>query len=190
MLPMKSTLSKMTRKLVALLPKKLMLEVSGLDAGKFRIVQLPWMLIWAGGTGLTKPSITPLFCADGQVSAACAGMAVSSNSASENSRILIQLSCVLALFPVIYALVPLTNHQHQLISGPRQPPCRLNFGGFGPPEYHGDGLRQQRHTRANPPVTRVLDISARSALIAREAAWQDRRREKAAAVAASATPVT
>src|SRR6266567_3869504 len=112
MLPVKSSLSKMTRKLVELLPKKLMLEVSGLDAGKFWMVQLPTMSIWEGGTGLTKPSITPLFCGDGQVYAACAGTAVSSNSANGNSRILIQLPCGLALFvslEVIYALVPLTK---------------------------------------------------------------------------------
>src|SRR5215470_8998398 len=112
MLPMKSTLSKVTRKLVALLPKKLMLEVSGLDAGKFWMVQLPTMSIWEGGTGLTKPSITPLFCGDGQVSAACAGTALSSNSARGTSRILIQLPRGFALFvslKVIYALVALTK---------------------------------------------------------------------------------
>src|SRR5262249_17848439 len=112
MLPMKSTLSKMTSQCVGLLPKKLMLEVSGLDAGKFRMMQLPWMLIWAGGTGLTKPSITPLVCGDGQLAAACAGTAVSSNSAKANSRIAIQLPRGLALFvlgEVIYALVPLTK---------------------------------------------------------------------------------
>ncbi len=43
---------------------------------------------------------------------ACAGMALSSNSAKGNSRILIQLPPRLALFvllEVIYALVPLTN---------------------------------------------------------------------------------
>src|SRR5262249_6962302 len=109
---MKSTLSKMTSHFVGLLPKKLRLEVSGLDAGKFRMVQLPWMLIWGGGTGLTKPSITPLFCGDGQLSAACAATAVSSNSAKANSRILIQLRCGFAmcvLLEVIYAPVPLTK---------------------------------------------------------------------------------
>src|SRR5215813_15498666 len=89
MLPMKSTLSKMTSQCTGLLPKKLILEVSGLDAGKFRMMQLPWMLIWAGGTGLTKPSITPLFCGEGQLSAAYAGIAVSSNSAKANGRILL-----------------------------------------------------------------------------------------------------
>src|SRR5215469_16136763 len=58
MLPMKSTLSKMTSQPLPV-PEKLMLEVSGLDAGKFRIVQFPSMLICEGGTGVTKPSITP-----------------------------------------------------------------------------------------------------------------------------------
>src|SRR5262249_18722808 len=114
MLPMKSTLSKMTNQLVGLLPKKLMLEVSGLDAGKFLMVQFPLMLIWEGGTGLTKPSITPPFVGDGQLTddCACAWMAVSSNSAKGNSRNLIQLLRGLALFvwlEVIYALVPLTT---------------------------------------------------------------------------------
>ncbi len=59
MLPMKSTLSKITSQLVELLPKKLMLVVSGLEAGKFLNVQLPSMLMFGGGTGLIKPSITP-----------------------------------------------------------------------------------------------------------------------------------
>ena len=54
MLPVNTTLSKMTSQLVGLLPKKLMLEVSGLDAGKFRIVQLPSIWICEGGTGLTN----------------------------------------------------------------------------------------------------------------------------------------
>src|SRR5712691_9815461 len=57
-LPVKSTLSKMTSQPLPV-PVKLMLEVSGLDAGKFRIVQFPSILICEGGTGLTKPSITP-----------------------------------------------------------------------------------------------------------------------------------
>src|SRR5215813_4092876 len=81
MLPMKSTLSKMTSQLVGLFPKKLMLEVNGLDAGKFLMVQFPLMPIWEGGTGLTKPSITPPLIGDGQltVDCACAWTALNSN---------------------------------------------------------------------------------------------------------------
>src|SRR5215471_2059160 len=113
MLPMKSTLSKMTSQLVALLPKKLMLEVSGLDAGKFLMVQFPWTSIWEGGTGLTKPSITPPFVGDGQLTdCACAWTALNSNSARGNSRNLIQLPRGLTLLvslKVIYALVPLNK---------------------------------------------------------------------------------
>src|SRR5215467_6617572 len=91
------------------------------------------MLIWEAGTGLTKPSITPLFWGDGQLSAACAGRAVSSNSAKAKSRILIELPRGLGLcmlLEVINALVPLTK----LISGPGQPQFGLNFCGFGPTE--------------------------------------------------------
>src|SRR5260370_35312719 len=58
MLPMKSTLSNMTSAPLRV-PAKLMLEVSGLDAGKVRIVQFPSIFICEGGTGVTKPSITP-----------------------------------------------------------------------------------------------------------------------------------
>src|SRR5262250_2278296 len=90
-LPMKSTLSKMTSQPLPG-PKKLMLEVSGLDAGKFRIVQFPSILICEGGTGLTKPSITPPKLAiQPPMDCARAGTALSSNSAKANSRILIQL---------------------------------------------------------------------------------------------------
>src|SRR5712664_2748507 len=108
-LPVKSTLSKMTSQPLPV-PVKLMLEVSGLDAGKFRIVQFPSILIWEGGTGLTKPSITPpKLATQPPTDCARAGTALSSNSTSGNSRTLIQLPRGLALFvllEVISALVP------------------------------------------------------------------------------------
>src|SRR5712692_9512487 len=120
----------MTSQLVELLPKNWMFVVSGLEAGKFLNVQLPSIWTFTGGTGLTKPSITPPFAGDGQltVDCACAGKA--------NSRILIQLPRGLALFvslEVIYALVPLTKRFHQDRGSPR---CGLDSGGpavVGPP---------------------------------------------------------
>src|SRR5437899_9343809 len=130
MLPVNTTLSKMTSTPLRV-PTKLMLLVSGLDAGKFRIVQLPSMLICEGRTGLRKPSITPpKLATQPPTDCARAGMAVSSNSAKGNSRNLSHLPRALALFvspEVIYALVPC-----QAISsptGPRQPHCGLDFGG-------------------------------------------------------------
>src|SRR5712664_3412011 len=115
MLPMKATLSKMTSQPLPV-PVKLMLEVSGLDAGKFRIVQFPSILICEGGTGLTKPSITPpKLATQPPTDCARAGTALSSNRPKANSRILIQLPRGLALFvslEVIYALVPLTKRFH------------------------------------------------------------------------------
>src|SRR5215471_18606065 len=112
MLPMKSTLSNMTTAPVRV-PVKLMLEVRGLDAGKFRIVQVPSILICEGGAGVTKPSIRPRKLeTQPPTDCAPAGTAVSSNRARGNSRILIQLPRGLALFvllEVIYALVPLTK---------------------------------------------------------------------------------
>src|SRR5262252_1551301 len=91
MLPMKSTLSKTTSQPLPV-PVKLMLEVSGLDTGKFRIVQFPSILICEGGTGLTKPSITPPKLAT-QPPTDCArdGTALSSNSPKRNRRTLIHL---------------------------------------------------------------------------------------------------
>src|SRR5690242_15530962 len=109
MLPMKSTLSKTTSQPLPV-PAKLMLEVSGLDAGKFRIVQFPSILICEAGTGLTKPSITPpKLATQPPTDCARAGTALSSNNAKANSRILIQLPhgiVLFALLEVIYALVP------------------------------------------------------------------------------------
>src|SRR5215468_11444028 len=109
MLPMKSTLSNMTSAPLRV-PTKLMLEVSGLDTGKFRIVQLPSILICEGGTGLTKPSTTPLKLAtQPPTDCARAGTALSSNSPKSNSRILIQLPRGFVLcvsVEVMYALVP------------------------------------------------------------------------------------
>src|ERR1051325_2447425 len=55
-LPLKTTLSKTTSQLVGLLPKKLTLEVNGLAAGKFRMIQLPSISMCARGTGVTLPS--------------------------------------------------------------------------------------------------------------------------------------
>src|SRR5215831_3229169 len=98
MLPMKSTLSKMTSQPLPV-PVKLMLEVSGLDGGKFRIVQFPSILICEGGVGLTKPSITPpKLATQPPTDCARAGTAFSSNSAKRNSRIPIQLLPTLTLF--------------------------------------------------------------------------------------------
>src|SRR5438132_12177300 len=114
--PTKSTLSKTARQPLPV-PEKLMLEVSGLDAGKFRIVQFPSILICEGGTGLRKPSITPpKLATQPPTDCARAGKAVSSNSAKGNSRNLIHLPRGLALFvspEVIYALVPLTERFHR-----------------------------------------------------------------------------
>src|SRR5229473_1832661 len=129
MLPMKRTLSKMTSQPLPV-PAKLMLEVSGLDAGKFRIVQFPSILICEGGTGLTKPSITPpKLATQPPTDCARAGTALSNNRPKANSRILIQLPRGLALFvslEVIYALVPLTKRFHRDRGSPR---CGLDSGG-------------------------------------------------------------
>jgi hypothetical protein len=87
-----------------------MLEDSGLDAGKFRIVQLPSIWICAGGTGLTKPSITPPRSAT-QASAR-ASTAPSNRNAKGNKRNFIQLPRGLVVFEfieVMYALVPLSS---------------------------------------------------------------------------------
>src|SRR5216684_8649679 len=101
MLPMKRTLSKMTSQPLPV-PEKLMLEVSGLDAGKFRIVQFPSILIWEGGTGLTKPSITPpKLATQPPTDCARAGTALSSNSTRGNSRILIHLPRGFTLFVLL-----------------------------------------------------------------------------------------
>src|SRR5215472_2291454 len=90
-LPVNTTLSKMTSQDVGLLPFQLMLEVSGLVAGKFLIVQLPSILICEGETGLTKPSITlPRSATQSTPPCACAGVAVSSKNAKANRRIPIQ----------------------------------------------------------------------------------------------------
>src|SRR2546426_8885883 len=128
-LPTKSTLSKTTSQPLPV-PEKLMLEVSGLDAGKFRIVQFPSILICEGGTGLTKPSITPPNLAtQPPTDYARAGTALSSNRPKANSRILIQLPRGLALFvslEVIHALVPLTKRFHRDRGSPR---CGLDSGG-------------------------------------------------------------
>src|SRR5258708_18035203 len=90
-LPVKSTLSKMTSQPLPV-PVKLMLEVSGSDAGKFRIVQFPSILICEGGTGLTKPSITPpKLATQPPTDCARAGTALRSKGAKRNRGILIQL---------------------------------------------------------------------------------------------------
>src|SRR6266705_1241512 len=144
-LPVKSTLSKMTSQPLPV-PVKLMLDVSGLDAGKFRIVQFPSILICEGGTGLTKPSITPpKLATQPPTDCACAGTALSSNSTSGNSRILIQLPRGLALFvllEVIHALVPLTKRFHRDRRSPRR---GLDSGGpavVGPPPVRPVTLRR------------------------------------------------
>src|SRR5215471_11142512 len=105
-LPMKSTLSKMTSQPLPV-PVKLMLEVRGLDAGKFRIVQFPSILICEGGTGRTKPSITPpKLATQPPTDWACAGTALSSKSAKRNSRILIQLPCGFVLRVSLEVIYP------------------------------------------------------------------------------------
>src|SRR5216683_130198 len=135
-LPVKSTLSKMTSQPLPV-PVKLMLEVSGSDAGKFRIVQFPSILICEGGTGLTKPSITPpKLATQPPTDCARAGTALSNNRPKANSRILIQLPRGLTLFvslTVIYALIPFTE---TISSGTRQSAPGLDSGGpavVGPP---------------------------------------------------------
>src|SRR6266436_994360 len=139
MLPMKATLSKMTSQPLPV-PVKLMLEVSGLDAGKFRIVQFPSILICEGGTGLTKPSITPpKLATQPPTDCACAGTALSNNRPKANSRILIHLPRGLTLFvsvEIIHALVPLTKRFHRDRGSPRR---GLDSGGpavVGPPRAH------------------------------------------------------
>src|SRR5215472_18086657 len=128
-LPMKSTLSKTSSQPLPV-PVKLTLEVSGLDTGKFRIVQFPSILICEGGTGLTKPSITPpKLATQPPTDCACAGKALSSHRPKRNSRILIQPPLVLVLFVSledIYALVPLSK---QISSGARQSAPGLDSGG-------------------------------------------------------------
>src|SRR5215469_1340084 len=105
-LPMKSTLSKMTSQPLPV-PAKLMLEVSGLDAGKFRIVQFPSILICEGGTGLTEPSIRPpKLATQPPTDCARAGTALNSNSAKANSRILIQLPCGFVLCVSLEVIYP------------------------------------------------------------------------------------
>src|SRR5215472_8232733 len=100
MLPMKSTLLKMTSQPVPV-PVKLMLEVSGLETGKFSIVQFPSILICEGGLGLTRPSIKPpKLATQPPTDCARAGTAISSDTAKVNSRILI-------LLPNLTCLVPL-----------------------------------------------------------------------------------
>src|SRR5690348_17507383 len=110
-LPVKSTLSKMTSQPLPV-PVKLMLEVRGLDAGKFRIVQFPSILICEGGLGLTKPSITPpKLATQPPTDCARAGTALSSDIAKANSRIPILLRNLtrFVLLEVMYALVPITK---------------------------------------------------------------------------------
>src|SRR5512142_2568778 len=97
-----------------------MLLVSGLDAGKFRMVQLPSIWICEGGTGLTKPSITPP--RSRTQSSARTGTAASSDIAKANSRIATQLYLTITLcvpLEVMYAL----RSDYQRIrhrKGPRQ----------------------------------------------------------------------
>src|SRR5258705_9291817 len=113
-----------------------MLEVSGFDAGKFRIVQFPLILNCEGGTGLTKPSITPQkWATQPPTDCARAGTALSNNRPKANSRILIQLPRSLALFvllEVISALGPLTKRFHRDRGNPRR----------------GTGFRRSRRRRA------------------------------------------
>src|SRR5262245_47964825 len=113
MLPVCTTLSKTTSHRSLVWPgcvRKLKLVRSGLDDGKFLIVQLPSIWICEGGLGVTKPSTTPPRSATQR--SACAGVAVSSDTAQVNSRIAIHLWPILTrivLLEVMYALVPITK---------------------------------------------------------------------------------
>src|SRR4030095_287002 len=83
--PVCTTLSKTTSHLCLFWPgcvRKLKLALSGLDAGKFLIVQLPSIWICEGATGVTKPSSRPPRSLT--QSSACAGAAPSSDSAMAN----------------------------------------------------------------------------------------------------------
>jgi hypothetical protein len=96
------------------------------------MVQFPLMLIWDGGTGLTKPSITAPIVGDGQLTddCACAWTVLNSNSARGNSRNLIQLPrgfTLLISLKIIYALVPLTKRF--VVIGTEAARCALDFGG-------------------------------------------------------------
>src|SRR5260370_16392145 len=110
-------------------PVKLMFEVSGLDAGKFRIVQFPSILICEGGTGLTKPSITPpKLATQPPTDCARAGTALSNNSPTANSRILIHLPRGLALFVLLEVIsAPVRRGTPRLDWIPAVPPS------YGPP---------------------------------------------------------
>src|SRR5262252_1326097 len=133
MLPMKSTLLKMTSQPLPV-PVKLMLEVSGLETGKFWIVQFPSILICEGGFGLTRPSITPpKLATQPPTDCARAGTALSSDTAKANSRISILLPNLTCFVPLgVIALVPTTK---QFIKGDRGSP-------------RGTGFRRSRRHRA------------------------------------------
>src|SRR5262249_11606867 len=141
MLPIKLTLSKTTSQPLPV-PAKLMLEVSGLNAGKFRIVQLPSILICEGGTGLTKPSITPpKLATQPPTGCACAGTALSSNSAKTNSRILIQLLLAHTFFVSLELITPSSHSPSNFI------------GNVGSRAW--TGFRRSRHRRAPQPIRPV-----------------------------------
>src|SRR5215207_2584173 len=106
-----------------------MLEVNGLDDGKFRIVQLPSIWTCEGDTGLTLPSITPP--RSPTQSSANAGTALSNSRTKGSSRILSQLPRGLALFvspEVIYASFQLPG---EFVAGRDRgsPRCGLDSGG-------------------------------------------------------------
>src|SRR6516165_1251770 len=84
-----------------------MLEVNGLLAGKFLMVQLPSIRRCEGGTGLTLPLITPPKSAT-QPSDDCAraGVAVSSERKQVNSRIAIHLQLTLTRFVQLKVMSP------------------------------------------------------------------------------------
>src|SRR6266516_3470190 len=138
-------------------PVKLMLEVSGLDAGKFRIVQLPSILICEGGTGLTKPSITPpKLATQPPTDCARAGTALSSNRPKANSRILIQL---FAFGLLLLSAVPA---RAQSVGG-----CVANFGGVidgfvnpvPPSQINIDGNCTIRNFPASNPLTSNISFT-------------------------------
>src|SRR5215475_7965151 len=136
MLPMKSTLLKMTSQPVPV-PVKLMLEVSGLETGKFWIVQFPSILICEGGLGVTRPSIRPpKLATQPPTDCARAGTALSSDTAKANSRIPILLPNLTCFVPLgVMPSFPLPSSS----SGTEAVHEGLDSGGpavIGPPRAH------------------------------------------------------
>src|SRR5215470_14524688 len=141
MLPMKSTLLKMTSQPVPV-PVKLMLEVSGLETGKFWIVQFPSILICEGGFGLTRPSIKPAKLATQPPTDCARAGTLSSDTAKANSRIPILLPNRTCFVPLeVMPSLPLPSNSSR-----------------GTEAVHGDGWtgfrRSRRHRAPQSPLDR------------------------------------